>query len=174
PRTRARPYIVNVGTMLIGDDFNLNSRIVRSELATGPEGVIDIGNDVSINFGALISSQRLVNIGDRVRVGPYVIITDSDYHKPFERYGKPTGVPAIIEDDAWICARATVLKGVRIGRGAIVAAGSVVTRDVPPFTLVAGIPARAIRSLEMPAMSRPQEEGGNARHQKRPAEQEST
>jgi acetyltransferase-like isoleucine patch superfamily enzyme len=54
----------------------------------------------------------------------------------------------IIDDDAWIGAGALVLKGVHIGRGAIVAAHSVVTKDVPPFVLVAGSPARVVRKLE--------------------------
>lgn len=148
PRTRCRPYIVNVGKIMIGNDFNLNSRIVQSELATGPHGILEIGNEVSINFGALISVQNYVSIGNRVRIGPYSIITDSDFHKPMERYGTPVGIPTILEDDVWIGARVTVLKGVRIGRGAVVAAGSVVTRDVPPFTLVGGVPARIIRALD--------------------------
>jgi acetyltransferase-like isoleucine patch superfamily enzyme len=56
--------------------------------------------------------------------------------------------PVVIEDHAWIGLNAVVLKGVRIGRGAVVAAASVVTRDVPPFTLVAGNPARVVRQLE--------------------------
>ena len=53
----------------------------------------------------------------------------------------------VIEDDAWIGFKSSVLKGVTIGRGAIIAAGSVVTKDVPPFTLVAGNPAKVIREL---------------------------
>jgi len=76
-----------------------------------------------------------------------------DYHRrivlggPFEK-GSIEGAPIIIEDDVWINFGAAILKGVRIGRGAVVAAGSVVTKDVPPWTLVAGVPAKEIRPLE--------------------------
>ena len=60
------------------------------------------------------------------------------------RLGDVPKAPIVIEDDAWIGFNASVMKGVRIGRGAIVAAGAVVTRDVAPFTVVAGIPAAVI------------------------------
>ncbi len=95
-------------------------------------------------------------IRSRVRVGRYVMfgadvaIMGADHN--FDRPGTPTifaGRPDLpettIDDDVWIGGRAIVLAGVHIGRGAIVAAGSVVTRDVEPFTIVAGVPARFVR-----------------------------
>jgi acetyltransferase-like isoleucine patch superfamily enzyme/acyl carrier protein len=146
-RTRGRPYIVNIGRIHIGDDFNLNSRIVKSELATGPHGLIDIGNEVGVNFGAAISSQALVKIGNRVRIGPYAMIIDSDFHTPSDRFSAPTGKPIIIEDDVWLGGRVTVLKGTTIGRGAVITAGSVVSGTIPPFVIAGGVPARILRQL---------------------------
>ena len=152
-RTRGKPFVVNDGTIVIGNDFNLSSRIVRSELATGHKGAIEIGDDVSINFGALISSQHLVKIGSNVRVGPYSIITDSDFHTIGKPYLAPTGVPTIIEDRVWLGARVTVLKGSKIGKGSVISAGSVVTGEIPPNVIAAGVPARVVR--EALAGSRP-------------------
>lgn len=146
-RTRGRPYIDNAGSIVIGDDFNLNSRIIRSELATGYKGVIEIGNEVGINYGASISAQVLVKVGNRVRIGPLAMIIDSDFHNPLERYSAPEGKPIIIEDDVWLGARVTVLKGTTIGRGSTITAGSVVSGIIPPFVIAGGVPGRVIRRL---------------------------
>ncbi|HWP82711.1 MAG TPA: GNAT family N-acetyltransferase [Bacteroidota bacterium] len=153
-RTRGKPFIVNDGQIIIGDDFNLNSRIVQSELATGHRGVIEIGHEVTINFGALISAQEHVRIGNRVRIGPYSIITDSDFHTIGDRYSPPTGVPTIIEDGVWLGARVTVLKGSRIKEGAVIAAGSVVSGEIPPHVIAAGVPARVVRQTHSSANRR--------------------
>lgn len=148
-RTRGRPYIDNLGRIVIGNGFNLNSRIVRSELATGPKGTIEIGDDVSINFGASISAQTRVKIGNRVRIGPYAMIIDSDFHTPGgDRYSKPTGEPITIEDDVWLGGRVTVLKGTTIGTRSVITAGSVVSGVIPPDVVAGGVPARVIRRLK--------------------------
>jgi acetyltransferase-like isoleucine patch superfamily enzyme len=83
-------------------------------------------------------------------IGPELLITGADHR--FDEpgvavifSGRPEPEACVIEDDVWIGARVTVLKGVRIGRGAIVAAGALVSRDVPPYTIVGGVPARPIR-----------------------------
>ncbi|MBI3005423.1 MAG: GNAT family N-acetyltransferase [Ignavibacteriales bacterium] len=146
-RTRARPFIVNVGRIEIGDDFNINSRIVRCELATASGGLIRIGNEVGINFGTCVFAQKHVDIGDRVHVGPYAMILDTDFHTAAERYSAPKGEPIIIEDDVWIGGRVSVLKGTRIGKGSVIMVGSVVSGVIPPHVIAGGVPARVIRSL---------------------------
>jgi maltose O-acetyltransferase len=105
-----------------------------------------------------------MTIGDFVLIAPNVDIFDNDSHaldssqrredsiNVFERklpidYTKVAQEAVAIEDDAWIGTKSTILKGVRIGRGAVVAAGSVVTADVAPYTLVGGNPARELRKL---------------------------
>lgn len=102
--------------------------------------------------GTVICAACGVTIGDRVLLGANCTVTDSDHHPVdyLERRkagGKIKTAPIIIEDDVWVGMNATILKGVRIGRGSVVAAGAVVTRDVPPLSIVAGVPARVIRTL---------------------------
>ncbi len=127
-------------------------------------GSIRFGRWSYLGHGSRIWSQESVEIGDHVLIAHLVDIHDTNSHPighearraDIERIlgGKeyiPTDLvetaPVVIEDDVWIGFKASILKGVRIGRGAIVAAGAVVTKDVPPFTLVAGNPARVIREL---------------------------
>lgn len=104
---------------------------------------ISIGNRTVIQHGCWLDGRGGLYIGDDVSIGPGVwLITDEhDLQDPAcpERPG-----PVTVSDYAWIGSRAMVLPGVTIGRGAAVGAGSVVTRDVPPYTVVAGVPARPI------------------------------
>jgi maltose O-acetyltransferase len=144
---RGRPYVENFGEILIGSDLNMVSQYVQSHLVTGPTGRIEIGDSVNINFGAGISSQKLVRIGNRVRIGPYAVIMDSDYHGSKERDDhEPASV--YIDDDVWLAARVTVLKGSRIGKGTVVTAGSVVSSRLPPGIVAGGVPARPLRRID--------------------------
>lgn len=160
-RTRGMPHVVNDGSITIGDDFNLNSRIVRSELATGHKGRIEIGNNVRINFGALLSSQEHVRVGNNVSMGPYAIVTDSDFHSIDNPFSPPIGIPTVIEDDVWLGARVTVLKGSRIGAGSVISAGSVVAGHIPPNVIAAGNPARVIRPARITADARGPKRNGS-------------
>ncbi len=92
-----------------------------------------------INNGARIACFREINIGDDCAISENVLIRDSDNHVIED--GKPVSAPIDIGDHVWVGIGATILKGVTIGDGAVVAAGAVVTRDVPPNSLVAGVPA---------------------------------
>jgi acetyltransferase-like isoleucine patch superfamily enzyme len=114
---------------------------------------LSIGDDVGIS-GASICSAASVQIGDRCLLGSGVVIADTDFHQvPAEgrRYaGVPRPAPGqeiCIEADVFLGARVVVLKGVSIGAGAIVGAGSIVTKDVPGGKIVAGNPARIIGSI---------------------------
>lgn len=112
-----------------------------------------VGRDVYIADGLIVveelSGPEQLTIGDRVSMAPRVILVLSSHPNASRiRSFAPTARGDItIEDDAWIGACAVILPGVRIGRGAVVGAGSVVTTDVPPLTIVAGQPARAVRTL---------------------------
>jgi acetyltransferase-like isoleucine patch superfamily enzyme len=94
------------------------------------------------NYGLDIICRNRVDIGQDCLIGPQVMIRDDDAH---EVIGSPRSAPIIIGDRVWVGARAIILKGVTIGDGAIVASGAVVTKDVPPRTVVAGTPAHVIR-----------------------------
>ncbi|MGQ0792552.1 MAG: acyltransferase [Deltaproteobacteria bacterium] len=127
-------------------------------------GQIEIGKLCHIAAGTRIISQSSVLIGDYVGISHLVDIHDTDCHPLDWRerrldaeemfrggYLSPTKTvskPVIIEDDVWIGFKATVLKGVRIGRGAIVAAGAVVAEDVPAWAVVAGNPARVVKEMK--------------------------
>ncbi len=147
-RTLGRPRLLADGHIEIGDDVVLRSVMVPVELGTSHQGRLVIGDKVSINYGTSIFAQHAITIGDRVRIGPFVSIADTDFHDAHDRNKRPAGQPIHIDDDAWIGTRALILKGIRIGKGAIVAAGSVVTRDVAPFQVVAGVPAKPVRTLD--------------------------
>jgi len=145
-RVRGKPFIENLGKIVIGDDFNFVSLFVQSHLVTGHEGVLDIGNSVNINFGAAISAHERVQIGDRVRIGPYSIIMDSDYHSANNRNLRPSA-PIVIEEDVWLAGRVSVLKGSRIGKGSVITAGSVVSGNIPSGVVAGGVPARVLRAI---------------------------
>ena len=111
---------------------------------------IKIGRDCGINHGAFILGAQSVEIGDRVVISARVMILDSglDVSK-FQSTDFPPHInkPVVIQDGAWLGAGSIILPGVTIGRKSIVGAGSVVTSNVPPFSVVAGNPAKIIRRL---------------------------
>ncbi len=114
---------------------------------------IEVGNDVSIGSGAvfLVSDSRLI-IGNKVMFGPNVTIIGGDHNTSavgkfmYDVHEKQPGddLDVIFEDDIWVGTGAIILKGVRVGRGSIIAAGALVNKDVLPYSIVAGIPARQI------------------------------
>lgn len=112
-----------------------------------PNTILEIGDKTYINHDSEIRCREHISIGDNVSIAYNVLIQDSDYHTMYKEDGtpKPQTLPIVIEADVWIGANAIVLKGVTLGRGCVVAAGSVVTKSVPPYSLVGGNPARIIK-----------------------------
>jgi acetyltransferase-like isoleucine patch superfamily enzyme len=114
---------------------------------------ISVGDDVQISPGAYFSAEKEIRIGNKILIGPNVSILGGDhntsrigcYMSDVKEKRPEDDLPVIIENDVWVGAHAIILKGVTIGRGSIVAAGSVVTRDVPQYAIVAGTPARVIK-----------------------------
>lgn len=104
---------------------------------------IEIGENCNINKKCVLDGRGGVKIGNNVDIAQEVNIwtEEHDYNSPDFI---STENPVVIEDYVWIASRATILPGVTIGRGAVVACGAVVTKDVPPLAIVAGIPARII------------------------------
>jgi acetyltransferase-like isoleucine patch superfamily enzyme len=105
---------------------------------------IDIGERCSIGYDSFWVAGAPIVIKNNVATGHRVEFYTSD-HDPDDPAFSRRDAPIIVEERAWIGSRAIILKGVTIGQGAVVAAGSVVTRDVAPFTIVAGNPARPLR-----------------------------
>ena len=142
-----RVIVNNNGVMRLGQRVRIRATHVPVELATFPGGTLEIGDRTYINSGVSICAQQSVTLGRNCAIGNYSLIMDSDFHSVEDHTRSPEAKPVRIEDDVWLGARVTVLKGVTIGQGAVVAAGAVVTRDVAPRTLVGGIPARLIRQI---------------------------
>ncbi len=117
-----------------------------------PHAFIHIGRDCLISELNVLRGQGGITIGDRVYTGPLVQLLAVNH--VFTDPGRPMieqGITAqgiVIEDDVWLGAGAIITDGVRVGRGAVVAAGAVVTADVVPYTVVGGVPARLLKSIE--------------------------
>jgi acetyltransferase-like isoleucine patch superfamily enzyme len=152
-RLYGAPQIMGNGVIAIGDDVEIApglSLLVGLGLNHPPE--LSIGDHVHIGPDNIFSVTRGLRIGRHVRTAPGVCIFDNDMHPldPVRRreqigtMAHTASAPIVIEDDVWIGLHAIVLKGVTLGRGAVVAAGAVVTESVAPGAVVAGNPARAI------------------------------
>jgi galactoside O-acetyltransferase len=146
------------GSIHIGADNRL-----RGNFATRlPNAQIRIGDRCYIGPASIIVAADKVEIGNDVLIGEGCYISDNDGHsldleiRSHDLTNRRKGIkiwdgiataPVVIGDNAWIAPRTIVLKGVTIGHGAVIGAGSVVTKDVPPMTLAAGNPARVLRKL---------------------------
>jgi acetyltransferase-like isoleucine patch superfamily enzyme len=131
--------------------------------ALGKDTLISIGDDVGMS-GCSITAMNKISIGNRVMIGSGVLIMDTDAH-PLDAAARQRGEiaqgrPIQIDDDVFIGARAIVLKGVHIHRGAVIGAGAVVTRDVPEFAIVAGNPARVVGDWRAKKTCENRQEGG--------------
>lgn len=150
------------GDLLIGKNFKCNNKLLSNSIGLiqpclfniSTEGsVLKIGNNFGIS-GSTINATKEIIIGNYVTIGSGCLISDTDSHslnKDERRendYSNCKSMPIHIGDDVFIGARCIILKGVTIGNGAVIGAGSVVTKDVPPFSVVGGNPAKVIRNLK--------------------------
>jgi maltose O-acetyltransferase len=110
---------------------------------------LKIGQRCWFNIGCIFDLGAPITIGDQVAFGHHVVVLTSSHEvgPPTQRAAALYTKPVTISDGAWLGARCTILPGVQIGTGAIVAAGAVVNRDVPPNTMVAGVPARVVKTV---------------------------
>ena len=136
---RPRPQIANRGH-LDASTCTLWSG-VRLEIAPGAH--LSIGKGTYLNRDTTVVCHERISIGEDCKISYQVIIMDTDEH-PVPGAQSLTA-PVMIEDGAWLGARCIVLKGVRIGAGAVIGAGSIVTRDIPPRAVAVGQPARVLR-----------------------------
>jgi acetyltransferase-like isoleucine patch superfamily enzyme len=116
-----------------------------------PHSGIKIGRNSLIGEYTVIRGQGGVSIGDRVYTSPFtqIIAVNHVFNDPSRSF-VDQGITAegiVIEDDVWLGAGAVITDGVRVGRGAVIAAGAVVTKDVPPYTVVGGVPAKVIKPV---------------------------
>ena len=144
-RDRIRPCTLWMGekAALVSSGFSMYEGATIVILGGGR---LVLGYNSYMN-ASLIQCASSITIGDNCAIASDVLIQDTDFHPMLDEDGneKTYTKPISIGNHVWICAKATILKGVTIGDGAIVAAGAVVTKDVPPYTLVGGNPARVIK-----------------------------
>jgi len=118
----------------------------------GADAVIQVGDDCGFSGTTFVSAQH-IEVGDRVQIGSNASVVDTDFHplRPDERlrnFNAGAAAPIVIEDDVFVGMDSLILKGVTVGEGSVVGAGSVVSRDVPPGTVVAGNPAAVVAEME--------------------------
>jgi len=137
--------------------FHYTGRNVNIEHGAyfGSGHLVEIGNNSGIGVDCHVPAD--IQIGNDVMMGPEVLIIGrnqnhsfDDVNTPMRLQGYKDAPPVIIEDNVWLGARVIVLPGIRIGTGAVIGAGAIVTKDVPPFAICAGNPARIIRSRNDP------------------------
>lgn len=148
-RVWGRPAVSNWGELVIGERLRLMATIATTELVAGQGGRLEIGHGVFINYGCSIAANQLIHIGDNCSLGPYCVLMDNDFHRlePERRNERPDSAPIVLEENVWLGVRVIVLKGATIGAGSVIGAGSLVTKDVPPRCLAAGMPAKVLRHL---------------------------
>jgi acetyltransferase-like isoleucine patch superfamily enzyme len=147
------PLIVGSGKIVIGNNVKIGNHgawILASNLYHIPELII--GNNTTINYEVGISVECRVEIGNNCSIAGETKIFDNNSHSIYIRdhrkMTKDDVAPVKIEDNVWVGMRCLILKGVTIGKGAVVAAGSVVTKDVRSMTLVGGNPAKFIKEIK--------------------------
>jgi len=134
------------GAISIGD----NVRILRNvTLSASESGKISIGNNTHIGESTIIHSNQEIMLKDNVIIGPQNIIVDSDHiyqdiDIPIIKQGY-NAKRVLIEDDVWVSSHCSVIKGVVIGKGSVIGAGAVVNKDVPPYSVACGVPAKVIK-----------------------------
>lgn len=157
---RGRIFIRNHGKIAIGDDFTCNCKMAsnpvggpyQTAFAVKAGAELTIGNHVGISGTAIMCNQK-ITIGDNVQIGSGCCIYDTDFHSTDYMMRRsvstdiPRESPVKIGNDVFIGARSMILKGVHIGKGAVIGAGSVVTKNIPEFEIWAGNPAILVRRL---------------------------
>lgn len=140
---KIRGFLFNKITGNKGTNINIQKNIKFSM-----NNIIFVDDNSGIGMDSQV--QGPIKIGKNVMIGPQFLCFTQDHNFdrvdiPMIKQGVSKRCRIIIEDDVWIGARVTILKGVKIGQGSIVAAGSVVTRDIPKFSIYGGVPAQMIK-----------------------------
>ena len=135
-------FICSKNSIIKIDGFTAYSGV---KIFIGENAELIIGHDSYINYNSTINCQTKISIGNYVMISENVKIQDHNQHT-IHREGYKLKAPIIIQDKVWIGMNCIILPGVTIGQGAVVAAGSIVNKDVPPFALVGGVPAKVLRN----------------------------
>ena len=146
------PYFVDSTARLRNKTYihiSNNVEIKDYVLIHANHNLVKIGEHTQINAFTVIFGYSAVTIGKNVMIGPHCMISSGNHdfkqtQMPMRFAGILTSGPTIIEDNVWIGSHCVITDGVKIGRDAVIGAGSIVTKNVQPFDIVAGVPARVI------------------------------
>jgi len=146
-------HIVRAQFISIGDNVTIGRGTeiyVHSTHLDLKDYIIRVGNNVHIGDYNIIGARKSIVLEDNVLIGPHVMIGDHSHHYenieiPVKQQAATEGRPIRIEQDSWIGANVFILPNVTIGRHSVVGANSVVNRDIPPYSVAVGVPARVIK-----------------------------
>ena len=154
---RGMPFVTGPVKISVGRHCRFSTALtISGRAASLREPRLEIGDNVGVGWQTTIAVGRRIVLGDNVRIAGRAFLAGYPGH-PLDARDRAAGLPCtenqvgdiIIRRDAWLGAGCSVMSGVEIGEGAVIAAGSIVTKDIPPFTLAAGAPARVIRRLKV-------------------------
>jgi acetyltransferase-like isoleucine patch superfamily enzyme len=146
-RLYGRLNIKGLGEIKLGQAVTLLGDVVPIEFVCHEDACISIGDCTFINYGSSISAYKSVKIGRHCLLGHYTLIIDRNEHGVESRKLAPPPIEVNIEDHVWIGSRAIILPGISIGHHSVIGASSVVTKDIPPYCLAVGNPARIVRQF---------------------------
>lgn len=158
------PFISGLLHIQLGNNCRISGQTTFSGRTCAPHPPqLLVGDNVDIGWMTTVAVGHRIEIGDNVRIAGRALLAGYPGH-PLDARARALGHPEtddqvgdiILEQDVWLATNVSVMAGVRIGHGAIIAAGSVVTKDIPPMVLAGGVPAQVLRSLK-PSESRTQE-----------------
>lgn len=150
------PYVSGPLRIELGDDCRVSGQTTFTGRTCAKEApLLTVGSNVDVGWMTTIAVGSRVEIGDNVRIAGRALLAGYPGH-PIDAKDRAAGLPEtdeqvgeiVLESDVWLATGVSVMAGVCIGRGTIVAAGSVVTKNLPPFVLAGGVPAKVIRPLE--------------------------
>ncbi|PEC21096.1 acyltransferase [Bacillus cereus] len=148
PRIRGAMNIINNGNLIVGNNFSVTSKPIKSLITIEKGAKLSIGENVFINYGVDIGCTKYIQIGNNTKIGPLTNIIDNDFHQ-IEPHRSVVCEDILIGDNVWIGRQCIILPGVKIGNNSVIASGSVVTKDIPNNVLVAGVPAKIIKQLNI-------------------------
>ena len=148
-RIAGKLSIANKGELIVGRSVSFYAKPFPSSISVGKGARLWIGDNVFCNYGLDIGCTDSIRIGSHTIIGPMVNLIDANFH-PVDAEDRSGSRAIVVEDNVWIGRGCIVLPGVTIGSGSVIAAGSVVTRDIPANVLAGGVPAKVIRELSVP------------------------
>jgi acetyltransferase-like isoleucine patch superfamily enzyme len=141
----AAPHIENAGRLEIGPGFSIVSSPVQAHIVVQRGATLLIGRGVSMAHGTGIACHSHIQIGDCTQIGAFTMLLDTDYHVPGNPTARAEPLPISIGHGVRIGSQVTILRGSRIGDGALIEAGTVVSGEIPAGARVAGVPARLVQ-----------------------------